>query len=227
MDVPEVRFGDWIQDGFYLYKNNFGVLVAASIIMVALSLVTVGILFGPLLAGLSLIVLRLIDRTKPKPAAGDIFQGFRYFLQSFLFVLVWGVIVVLASSILSLIPCIGSLVSTVLGLVIQALVMFSFFLIVDAGMDFWPASMASMRIVQRNFWPFLGFSVVASLIGGAGAILLGVGVVLTLPIEACILGVAYREVFRERLGEFGFKSTSSGEKAGKGGGPGQPKGPVS
>jgi uncharacterized protein involved in cysteine biosynthesis len=218
MDKPEVRFGEWIQDGFSLYKNNFGVLVVASIIALVLSLVTVGILAGPMAAGLSLITLRLIDRTKPTPAAGDIFQGFRYFLQSFLFVLAWGIIVVVGSAILSLIPCIGSLVTFALSLVIQALLMFSFFLIVDAGMDFWPASMASIRMVRRNFWPFLGFSIVASLIGGVGAILLGVGVVLTLPIEACIYAVAYREVFRERLGFFSFESTSSDKSV-------QPEGP--
>ena len=62
-------------------------------------------------------------------------------------------------------------------------------------MDFWPASMESINIVKSNFWPFLGFAVVAAIIGSLGAIACGIGAIFTLPIQVCILAVAYRAVF--------------------------------
>jgi uncharacterized membrane protein len=64
-------------------------------------------------------------------------------------------------------------------------------------MNFWPASMESINTVKTNFWPFFGLSAVASIIGSIGAIAFGIGIVLTIPIQACILAVAYRDVFNE------------------------------
>ena len=62
MEKVEVKFSEWIERGFNLYKANFGTLVLASLIAWALSCVTVGILAGPMLAGLLLITLGLFDK---------------------------------------------------------------------------------------------------------------------------------------------------------------------
>jgi hypothetical protein len=62
-------------------------------------------------------------------------------------------------------------------------------------MPFWPASLKSIDTVKTNFWPFFGLSIVAGLIGSAGAIAFGIGVIFTIPIQGCILAVAYRDVF--------------------------------
>jgi len=78
---------------------------------------------------------------------------------------------------------------------VQALLMFGLFLIVDKRMEFWPASLESFNKVKTNFWPFFGLSVVSSIIGSVGGIACGIGVIVTLPIQACILTVAYREIF--------------------------------
>ena len=63
-------------------------------------------------------------------------------------------------------------------------------------MEFWPASQDSINTVKANFWPFFGLSVVAGFIGILGAIAFGIGVVFTIPIQGCILTVAYRNVYR-------------------------------
>jgi uncharacterized membrane protein len=73
--------------------------------------------------------------------------------------------------------------------------MFALFLIVDKRMDFWPASMDSMDLVKTDFWPFLGLSLVAGILGYIGIIVFGIGIFLTLPIYFCIITVAYRKVF--------------------------------
>ncbi|MBW2202607.1 MAG: hypothetical protein JRF52_00565, partial [Deltaproteobacteria bacterium] len=91
MDEVEVKFGEWIEKGFNLYKENFGILVLASLIAVVLSMVTVGVLAGPMAAGVILITLGLADKKEPKPEVGTLFKGFEYFLDSFLFVILWGI----------------------------------------------------------------------------------------------------------------------------------------
>ena len=195
MEKVQVKFGDWIEQGFNLYKANFGPLVLASLIVVLLSGVTFGILAGPMFAGLVIITLELQDKKEPKPSGGSVFRGFDYFLNSFVFVIGWGLALMIVSIIIGFIPCIGQLAAIFLIYAAQAFLMFGMFLIVDKKMDFWPASMESINIVKSNFWPFLGFAVVAAIIGSLGAIACGIGVIFTLPIQGCILAVAYLAVF--------------------------------
>jgi uncharacterized membrane protein len=146
-------------------------------------------------AGLVIIILELLDKKEPKPSAGTVFRGFDYFLNSFLFVIGWGLALMIASVIIGFIPCLGQLAAIFLVYAAQAFLMFGMFLIVDKKMDFWPASMESINMVKSNFWPFLGFAVVAAIIGSLGAIACGIGVIFTIPIQGCILAVAYRAVF--------------------------------
>lgn len=195
MNKLQVKFGDWIESGFHLYKSNFGTLVLASIFVVVISAITAGILAGPMLAGLVLVTLQLLDRKEPQPEAGRVFKGFDYFLQSFLFVVIWGIGILIGSVILGIIPVLGQLASLAFLYAAQAFLMFGMFLIVDRKMNWLPASMESINIVKSNFWPFFGLSAVAGIIGSLGAIAFGIGVVFTIPIQGCILAVAYREIF--------------------------------
>ena len=196
MQKVQVKFSQWVEEGFNLYKNNFKTLVLASIFVVVISTVTAFILAGPMLAGLAWITLELRDRKEPKPEAGSVFRGFDYFVPAFLFIAVWGIGILTASFILGVIPLIGQLASLVFAYGAQAFLMFGLFLIVDRKMEFWPASQKSIDTVKTNFWPFFGLSIVAGFIGSVGAIAFGVGIVFTIPIQGCILTVAYREVFK-------------------------------
>jgi len=192
--VP-VKFGGWVEQGFRLYKENFKTLVLASIFVVVLSSVTAGILAGPMLAGLVLLILELGNGKRPKPEAGKVFKGFDFFLPSFLFVVVWGLGTFIVSLIAGVIPVIGQLASLFAVYAAQALLMFGLFLIVDRQMEFWPASMESIQTVKTNFWPFFALATVAGIIGSVGVIAFGIGVVFTIPIQGCILAAAYREVY--------------------------------
>lgn len=189
------KFGDWIKEGFDLYKENLSVLILSSLIAYLMTGVTLGILAGPMFAGLIQIILRLHDKDQPPPTVGDLFQGFQYFLPSFLFTLVWTAIIVVSSLILMLIPCIGTLLILGLTFAGMAFLMFGLYLIVDRKMDFWPASMASIEKVKEDFFPYLGLSLVAAIIGEIGTIACGIGVFATMPIYFTILAVTYRDVF--------------------------------
>ena len=175
MQKVQVKFSQWIEDGFKLYKDNFKTLVLAAIFVVVISTVTAFILAGP--------------------EAGSVFKGFDYFVPAFLFIAIWGIGILIASMIIRVIPLIGQLASLFVAYGAQAFLMFGLFLIVDRKMEFWPASQESIDTVKANFWPFFGLSIVAGFIGSIGAIAFGIGIVFTIPIQGCILTVAYREIF--------------------------------
>ena len=198
MQKVDVKFFEWIEQGWHLYKNNFGTLVLASVIALVLSAITIGILTGPMIAGLIILTLQLLRKEEPKPDAGRVFRGFNYFLNSFLFMVIWGLAILIGSAILAIfhvIPLIGQLPSLFFIYAAQAFLMFGLYLIVDKQMNFWPASRESIHTVKTNFWWFLALSSVASIIGSIGAIAFGIGIVLTIPIQVCILAVAYQEIF--------------------------------
>lgn len=192
---PMVKFGEWINAGFALYKENFLVLVVANLIAVILGAVTFGVLSGPMYAGLILITLACLDKKEPKAEIGDVFKGFDYFLDSFLFVIIWGAISIAITLLLNIIPCAGQVLSMFVGIVISALIMFGMFLIVERKMNFWPASMASINLVKTNFFPFAGLAIVAMFLAYIGGLACGIGMIITLPIGVCILAVAYRDLF--------------------------------
>ena len=156
MATDEGKFGDWIQKGFDLYKENFGILLLVTLLGSLISGFTAGILAGPMSIGMILVALALLDKKEPRPEVGDLFKGFGYFLQSFLFMLVWGVIMIGAALILSLIPCAGQVGAIVVIYALETLLMFALFIMAERNMDFWPASMESMNKVKENFWEFFG-----------------------------------------------------------------------
>ena len=194
-----VDFGGWINKGFTMYKENAVALIVAGLIAGLLIGVTFGILAGPMIAGLTLMTIRIYDGEKVE--IGDVFQGFQFFLPSFLFILVWGFIILLAALLLEMIPILGILAGNIPGLVFGTLLIFAMPMIVDKKMDFWAASMASIDKVKPLFWPLLGLYVVGQLIGSAGLILCFIGVILTMPISYCIFTAAYRNFFPKQGGE--------------------------
>ncbi len=187
--------GKWIEAGFNLYKDNFITLVLAALIGLVLSMVSIGILTGPMLAGLIIITLQLLRKEEPKPEPGAVFRGFSFFLNSFLFTVIWGIAILIGSLLVGWFPIIGQLLSLFFVYVAQTFLMFGLYLIVDRQMAFWPASQVSIQTVKTNFWPFFGLAAIASIIGSIGALAFGIGVALTIPIQICILAIAYEEIF--------------------------------
>ncbi len=185
MNKVEVDFGGWMKQAFELYKANFQVILLAGLIAMLLSLVSFSILAGPMMGGLYLVILALLDKTSPAPKPGDVFKGFQFFLPTFLVFLV----IAIASAVLSaVIPFIGGLA----GIVISAATMFSIPLIVDRQRDFWPAITESFKMVKPNFWPLLALVLLGGIIAQAGFIACCIGIFVTMPYAACLIAVAYR-----------------------------------
>lgn len=199
MEPVRVNLGEWFEKGFRLYRENIMKLIPAAFIALILSVTSVGILAGPMLSGMLIISLVLLRGQHPKPEIFDIFKGFRFFINAAVFVLGWGLLICAGSLILLAIPGIGQLVVLFFIYSAQAFLMFGPFLIVDQDMDFLRATITSFNTVKGNFWPFLSVSAVAGVIGSIGCIAFGIGIIVTVPLQICILTVAYEAVFAETL----------------------------
>ena len=196
MDTVDVKFGEWIQKGLDLYKANAATLILVNLIAMVLSLLTVGVLAGPMHAGVIMVTLALLDKKEPKPEVGDVFKGFTYFLQTFLlYIVLFAVAFVCQVVLVSINPVLGKLLFTFLSYAMQTAVMFAVFHIVERNMEFIPAAQASFDTVKKNFWPFLGLQIVTSILGMLGFFACCVGIVATMPIYTCIMAVAYRDVY--------------------------------
>jgi hypothetical protein len=183
----KVDIGGWLTETWELYKANFGLMLVATLVAALLGGLTCGVLAGPMFAGLTLMILRVSRRSEPAPQIGDVFKGFDFFLQSLLLVVVLAVVYMA----LSFIPVIGGLA----GLLISPLVMFAMPLIVDQKMEFWPAIQASLEKAKAEYVSLLVVSLLGSVISSLGALLCGIGVILTAPFGAILTVVAYRHMF--------------------------------
>ncbi|MCS6770659.1 MAG: hypothetical protein NZ740_01375 [Kiritimatiellae bacterium] len=194
----QIDISSVLRRGFELYRDHFLVLILSTLLATVLSVLTVGILAGPMIAGLSLIALGLIDRRDPPPDVGRLFQGFSFFVPSLIFVIAYLVVMFVGSFVLGLMPMIGGLLSTLYSMVISTFVMFAIFNIVDRGADVAAAVQQSVEMVKANFWIFFGLYIIASVLSSLGVILCLIGIFLTLPLYPCWIAIAYRDLFPAR-----------------------------
>lgn len=191
---PNIDIADVLRRGFNLYKENITTLIVAGLLAMVISVATVGILAGPMAAGLVMITLGLADRKDPKPEVGDLFKGFTFFVPTLVFVILAVVAQLLGQTILKFLPIIGPLISGLYAVSLNTVLMFVIFYIVDRKMDVVAAIQQSFETVKVNFWIFLAINILAGVISALGVIACGIGIVVTAPIGAAILTVVYRDV---------------------------------
>jgi hypothetical protein len=68
---------------------------------------------------------------------------------------------------------------------------FTYPLILEKRLAFWPAMQASRHAVRGNWWRFFFLMIIAMLLSILGMIALFIGVFLTLPLYFCVLACAY------------------------------------
>ena len=73
--------------------------------------------------------------------------------------------------------------------------MFSIPLIVDKGLDFWPAMQLSRRKVLQHPWRVAVLVLAAEALGFSGALGFGIGVIFTLPLAFLVKLALYEEIF--------------------------------
>ncbi len=193
---PTVDIGDVLNRAFDVYKKNLATLLLVHLLAFVIGAATVGLLAGPMMAGVAMVVLAFVDRKEPAPSIGDLFQGFTFFVPALIFAILYFVASIVGQTVLTLLPVIGFPLSIAFNAALSTAVMFAMFNIVDRKMDITAAITASVDMVKDNFWIFLGLNVVAGVIGSLGAFACGIGIVVTIPMYSCMVAIAYRDALR-------------------------------
>jgi predicted Ser/Thr protein kinase len=141
------------------------------------------IVWGPLMGGLYLFFLKKI---RGEPATVETaFSGFgNRFLHLFL-----------AGFVTSLLTWLGFLCLVLPGIYLMVAWIFALPLVIDKGLDFWPAMELSRKIVTKHWWKFLGFEIVLLLLSFAGFLACVVGLFIMAPVALAALMYAYEDIF--------------------------------
>jgi uncharacterized membrane protein len=186
-----VNIQDYIKQGWEMFKEHIGEFVGFTLLIFAVSAVSSKFAFfgsfifsavaAPLYAGFGIVAFKLISG-KPFQFA-DFFNGFNYLLPLFLAGLAGGLLVGFGM-VLLLIP----------GIYLAIGYMFSTFLIIDYRMEFWQAMETSRQIITKNWFAFFGLGFALFALNFLGALAFGVGLLVSIPVSACAVAIAYKEI---------------------------------
>lgn len=202
MSDKQIDIGVELGKGWELFKPNMGLVIVASLIGMLVSVVTCGILAGPMSAGMFLIVMRLIQKDPTTPQAGDVFKGFDFFVQALLVMVIGFVASMAVGFVLAFIPFLGRLVSMVVSLAISSLIMWSLMFVVYQKLSAIDAIKKVVTDLMSGSFtmPFI-FGVVASLISSLGALACGVGIFFTVPLSYCCFASLYDTLYGDKIEE--------------------------
>jgi len=180
--------GALLGEAWRVLQANAVTLVVANLIVLVLvglsNVIPFGIgpllLMGPLQLGLYGIASRAVAGQRPE--VGQVFDGFKEFLPAFMTGLLVGVFV-----------GIGSVLCVLPGILVAILYLPVYLFILDGEKEFWAAMEASRVMVWNNIanWGIL-FLVIFGL-NLAGAVLCGIGLLVSLPISLLLVTLAYNE----------------------------------
>jgi uncharacterized membrane protein len=177
----EVQIGKWISDGWNVISGDLLMVILATLVFAIMSGVIPIVLQAPMVIGMHIMLVNKM--LTGRLDIGDLFKGFNYFVPALLATLVMGIFIF-----------IGMLACIIPGLVLGAMYLFAYLFILDRKMEFWPAMQASHAIVKQNYLGYTFFFLTLALLQLAGALLCGVGLLVTIPIYYAAINAAYRDV---------------------------------
>ena len=190
--ITEVKVGDYVKAGWELFKKYpagfVGYFIITLVTSFALNLVPlIGWLIGfalisPLNAGFFVVGAKLLKNQTPEFA--DFFGGFKLFVP-----------LALLGVVSSILISIGLILLIVPGIYLIVSYLFAIMFVVDRRLDFWPAMETSRRAVQPAWFKVFVLFLLLVVLNLAGALLLGVGLLVSVPLTHCILTVAYADIF--------------------------------
>lgn len=169
-------FGVMFNTAFSVWKENLGDLVILTLVFCIVVLVPIANV--GFIAGYTRSLLK-VARGQGKAKVGDLFNAWDCFGNLFALVLICFILAIVFHSI----PVLGTLATLALGFVILP----AFFLIIDKGKGIVDAFNWSLSTIQADFVNWLLAYLVGNVIGSAGAIVLFIGIILSLPLGQMII----------------------------------------
>jgi hypothetical protein len=181
MDIGKV-----FERGWKLFVKDVAPYVIGALILAALSVVTIGILYGPLSAGLYVMAVRRVRQNRTAEI-GDVFWGLSHFWRFF------G-----AALLLLILIGIGFVFLIIPGLLLATIWIYVFPVMVDRDMGVFDAMAESRRLVRENgFGQHFVMMLLLIALSIAGSIAGGLGHLLTLPLSFTIITAMYFAACRE------------------------------
>ena len=186
-----MNLGKNIQQSFNLYLKNFGLLVLASSIAGIITFVSLGILAGPILGGILVLEIKLFRGEKGE--LNEIFAHFDQFLPTLMAtLLLWGTGLVVY--IIGSIPMIGWIINLAVDPVLFILYFLTIGFIIEQKIQPIQAVKRSIDCFATEWAQLWIYSLVMMIISGIGSIILGVGVILTIPLGMMGMVLIYQEL---------------------------------
>jgi uncharacterized membrane protein len=136
----------------------------------------------PLLMGNFIVSAKLLQGLAPE--FRDFFTGFQFFVPLLLLSLVAGIFI-----------GIGTVLLIIPGIYLAVAYLFASNLVVDRRLDFWPAMELSRRTVNPQWFAYFAFMLLLALLNLGGALLLGLGLLVTIPVSFGAVAAAYADIF--------------------------------
>jgi uncharacterized membrane protein len=228
MATPEIPYRpavvqpiECLKSAWEMVKNEYWLFVGMTAVgMLIGSAVPLGILLGPMMAGLYITFFK--TRRRQPIEFGDLFKGFDFFGPSLVATLLHIIpilAIVLPAYFFFYITMVVSMVAQgdepnpaavfgVMGgfiifwLVIMVVIVvvsigftFAYPLVVDRKLSGFDAVKVSFKGAFANFWRLLGMSVLTAILGICGLLLCYVGMFLVMPITYGAIAIAYEQVF--------------------------------
>jgi uncharacterized membrane protein len=189
---PLPPLGDYVKHGWELFKRYPGGFAGFFLLYVVLEFVLnavplVGWIAGavigpPLIMGNFIVSARLLQGQQPE--FGDFLTGFQFILPLLLTsIATWALVAV------------GFVLLVIPGIYLAVGYSFALFLVIDRRLDFWPAMERSRRTVHSIWFRMFGLMLLLFVINLAGALLLGLGLLISVPLTFCTLTTAYDDIF--------------------------------
>ena len=220
--------GTCIEGAWALVKDNYGTFVLGALLLMVLQIaigivpfvggIAQGLLSGVFQAGFAWMILR--QARGEKAEVGDLFAGFQrnlgnLILEGLVSGLIIGAFMIPAIAAIGIGVLVGAKnndpsialigVGVLLALAALPVVVylavswaFSSLLVIDRQMGFWDAMKLSRATVGPLFWTVFLLLFLAALIGGAGVLACGVGVLFTMPIGSAVIVRGYERLFNGR-----------------------------
>jgi uncharacterized membrane protein len=172
--------GRWINMGWAIFKEDVGNFILITLIATALASVANFVVAGPLLAGMFIAIKRRMLHGHTDLM--DLFAGFNLFIDAFLI----GILTAIFTFV-GLVLCVFP------ALIVTAFYLFAYVFLVDRKLGFWEAMESSRRLVVQDLLGYILFVFLLLLFNLLGLLLLGVGLLVTIPVSVAAIAVAYKE----------------------------------
>jgi hypothetical protein len=120
----------------------------------------------------------------------DFFGGFRFWIPTAVISLLTQVLI-----------AIGLIALIIPGIYLAVGYLFAIQMGIFGGLDPWSAMEWSRKLITRNWWRFFGLLLVLVVLNALGLLIVGIGLLFTVPLTFLVLYVVFEEITREVFSE--------------------------